>query len=134
MATIANVEDVKLPDESASAHSVVQTATVEAAISRLESSSPFEREKAAVPRPRTSVRPKKVGVIPQGILLQVAIPAITRVQEWSSELTGVGPSIASGNQRAVIPETDFNIKARSSRLLGLTPKASSVASEKEENC
>jgi hypothetical protein len=40
------------------------------------------------------------------------IPAMTRVQEWRSEDTGVGPSIASGSQSCVIADTDLNCMAR----------------------
>jgi hypothetical protein len=31
--------------------------------------------------------------------IKTNIPAMTRVQEWSNDETGVGPSMASGSQR-----------------------------------
>lgn len=40
------------------------------------------------------------------------IPAMTRVHECRSEDTGVGPSIASGNQSCVIADTDLNCIAK----------------------
>lgn len=49
-------------------------------------------------------------VVPR--LANTKIPAMTSVQECKSEDTGVGPSIASGNQSCEIEVTDLNCIAK----------------------
>lgn len=49
-------------------------------------------------------------VVWDGIAKTTKMPAMTRVHEWSSADTGVGPSIASGSQSQEIPITDLKIE------------------------
>lgn len=51
--------------------------------------------------------------IVEGSAYTVKIPAITRVQEWSRAETGVGPSMASGNQSQESPITDLKSETKS---------------------
>ena len=87
--------------------------TVEAATVRFESFSTREarirksRERRAMrPKPKLNRRVE---------LTMTKIPAMTRVQEWSREETGVGPSMASGSQRYVKKQIDLRERARTKR-------------------
>ena len=64
------------------------------------------------------------------------IPAITRVQECSRLETGVGPSMASGNQRKVQEEMDFNVAARKMKSISISesekPTSEKLKKDSEE--
>jgi hypothetical protein len=92
----------------------VHMIAVEAATIRLRSTSCFDMKPVRRNEPRQSstvMRSKETFH-----LENENSPAITSVQEWSREETGVGPSIASGSHRLTRVETDLSMQARSSNV------------------
>ena len=101
--------------------------TVEKAIVRLKSFSCLD-ENTINSRENEKVHERNSReVVPR--FVRTKIPAMTNVQECRSEDTGVGPSIASGNQSWVIAVTDLNCIARTkpkSAILDVIPAAESA--------
>ena len=98
--------------------------TVEKAIVRLKSFSCLDENTTNSRETEKVVERNSREVVPK--FVKTKIPAMTKVQECSSEDTGVGPSIASGSQSWVIAVTDLNCIASTkpkSAILDVIPAA-----------